>query len=58
MALPTNAGTDVGIANNVVSVRLSGGTSGNVYNVDITVVTGTGDTDARRFRIVVGDKHL
>ena len=58
LALPTDAATDVGIANNVVSVRLSGGTSGNVYNVDVTIVTGNGDTDARRFRIVVGDKHL
>ena len=58
LALPTDAATDVAIANNLVSVRLSGGTSGNVYNVDVTIVTANADTDVRRFRIVVGDKHL
>jgi hypothetical protein len=42
----------------VVSIRLSGGTTGNVYNVDLTITTGNGDTDARRFRIVIGEKHL
>jgi len=26
--------------------------------VDVTVNTGNGDTDVRRFRIVVGEKHL
>ena len=58
LAFPTNAATDVVVAGAVVSVRLEGGTTGNVYNVDVTIVTGNGDTDVRRFRIVIGEKHL
>jgi hypothetical protein len=58
LAFPTNEATDVTAAGAVVSIRLSGGTTGNVYNVDLTITTGSGDTDARRFRIVVGEKHL
>ena len=58
LALPTDASTDVVIASGVVNVRMNGGTSGNVYNVDVTIVTANGDTDVRRFRIVVGEKHL
>lgn len=58
LGLPTDAATDVVIANNVVNIRLNGGTTGNVYNIDVTITTTNGDTDARRFRIVVGEKHL
>jgi len=58
LQLPTDAATDVTTAGAVVSVRLEGGTAGNVYNVDVTITTGGGDTDVRRFRIVVGEKHL
>ena len=58
MALPTGAGTDVVISSGLVNIRMNGGTSGNVYNVDVTIVTANGDTDVRRFRIVVGEKHL
>jgi len=58
LRLPTNAATDVLIAGAVVSVRLRGGTLGNVYNVDITIVTSNGDTDVRRFRVVITNKNL
>jgi len=58
LRLPTNAATDVLIAGDVVSVRLTGGTLGNVYNVDITIVTSAGDTDVRRFRVVITNKNL
>ena len=58
LALPTDAATDVVVASNVVNIRLNAGTSGNVYNVDVTITTTAGDTDVRRFRIVVGEKHL
>ncbi len=58
LALPTDAATDVTVSGKVVNVRLRNGTSGNVYNIDVTIVTSGGDTDVRRFRIVVGEKHL
>jgi hypothetical protein len=58
LQLPTDAATDVVIATNTVNVRLEGGTAGNVYNIDVTINTVNGDTDVRRFRIVVGEKHL
>lgn len=58
LQLPTDAATDVVIAGAVVNVRLEGGTSGNEYDIDITINTANGDTDVRRFRIVIGPKHL
>jgi len=58
IALPTNAGTDVVVAGALVNVRLNGGTSGNEYNIDVQITTTNGDTDSRRFRIIVGSKHL
>jgi hypothetical protein len=59
LAFPTDAATDVIITGGaVVGIRLEGGTTGNVYNVDCKVVTANGDTDSRRFRIVIGEKHL
>ena len=58
LAHPTNAATDVTIASAVVSIRLRGGTLGNVYNVDVTIVTSNGDTDVRRFRVVITNKNL
>lgn len=58
LGFPTDQATDVTVSGNQVNIRLSGGTSGNVYNVDTTIVTQNGDTDVRRFRIVVGPKHL
>lgn len=58
LAFPTSAVTDTTISGAVVSARLNGGTSGNVYNVDVQITTSGGDTDVRRFRIVVGEKHI
>ena len=36
----------------------NGGSAGNIYNVDVTIVTSNSDTDVRRFRIAITDKHL
>ena len=56
---PTNAATDVVILdNNKVAFRLSGGSTGFVYNIACTVVTGDGDTDTRHFRVIVKDNKL
>ena len=57
LAFPTSAGTDVTISSAVTNIRLNAGTDGNVYNVRVKVVTSDGNTDARHFRIVVGDKQ-
>ena len=57
LALPTDASTDVTITGKIVSIRLNGGTDGNVYNVRVKIVTANGDTDARHFRVVVGDRQ-
>ena len=58
LAMPTGAGTDIVISNALVNIRLNGGSAGNIYNVDVTIVTSNGDTDIRRFRIAITDKHL
>jgi hypothetical protein len=58
LRFPTNSAVDVTIASAVVSIRLTGGTLGNVYNVDTTIITSNGDTDVRRFRIVITNKNL
>ena len=58
LALPTDASTDVVVSGAVVNVRLNGGTSGNEYNVDVRINTLNGDADVRRFRIIIGPKHL
>ena len=58
LALPTDASTDVVVSGAVVNVRLNGGTSGNEYNVDVRINTVNGDADVRRFRIIIGPKHL
>jgi len=58
LRFPTNAATDVSIAGAVVGIRLRGGTLNNIYNVDVTIVTSNGDTDKRRFRIIITEKHL
>ncbi len=57
LALPTDAATDVAIVGKIVTVRLNGGTNGNIYNVRIKIVTSQGDSDARHFRVVVGDRQ-
>tara|TARA_B100000214_G_scaffold158984_1_gene114148 strand:+ start:690 stop:1034 length:345 start_codon:yes stop_codon:yes gene_type:complete len=58
LALPTDASTDVVVSGKLVNVRLRNGTSGNEYNVDVQITTTNGDTDSRRFRIIIGPKHL
>ena len=59
LQLPTDAATDVIITGGaVVGIRLEGGSSGNIYDVDVKIVTEDGDTDSRRFRILIGPKHL
>jgi len=58
LQFPTDAATDVTTAGAVVSMRLEGGTTGNLYDVDVKVTTGNGDIDSRRFRILIGNKHL
>lgn len=59
LAFPTNAATDVVITNGkIVGIRLEGGTLSNEYNVDCKIITEDGDTDSRRFRIIITDKHL
>jgi len=59
LAHPTAASTDVSIAgDSQVNIRLKDGTVGNEYTVDCKVVTANGDTDSRRFRIIVQRKHL
>lgn len=40
----------------VVTVNLSGGTAGNVYDVVMEVTTNQGRTDARRFKISVEER--
>jgi hypothetical protein len=59
LRFPTNAATDVIITGAaVVGIRLIGGTTDNIYNVDVKIVTEDGDTDSRRFRVIIGPKHL
>ena len=59
LAFPTNEATDVNIvANNKVSIRLQAGSTGNVYQIATTIVTDGGDTDTRRFRVVVKENTL
>ena len=58
LAHPTDESTDVNISGKQVNIRLSAGSVGNEYNVDCKIVTANGDTDSRRFRIVVKRKHL
>ena len=58
LAHPTASSTDVSISGTQVNIRLSAGTVGKEYTVDCKVVTTGGDTDNRRFRIIVKRKHL
>lgn len=59
LALPTDASTDVSIVSSKkVKIRLNAGSTGNVYQVACTIVTDGGDTDTRRFRVVVKENNL
>jgi len=58
LQFPTDESTDVTVSGKQVNIRLSGGSVGNEYNVDCKITSNQGDTDSRRFRIVVKRKHL
>tara|TARA_R100000951_G_scaffold105619_1_gene99536 strand:+ start:661 stop:1005 length:345 start_codon:yes stop_codon:yes gene_type:complete len=58
LAHPTAASTDVSISSTQVNIRLNGGTVGNQYTVDCKITTNNGDTDSRRFRIIIEKKNL
>jgi len=58
LAFPTGAGTDVNISGTKAILRVSAGTAGNIYPIQVQITTANGDTDSRHFRIVVKDKGL
>lgn len=59
LAHPTDAATDVSIiTNNKVRIRVENGSANNVYQIACTVVLDSGDTDTRRFRVVVKENSL
>ena len=58
LAFPTSHATDVSATTTKVTFRVNAGTAGNVYPVEIKVVTSAGDTDVRHFRIICEDKQL
>lgn len=58
LAHPSAASTDVSISGTQVNIRLNAGTASKEYTIDCKVVTTGGDTDSRRFRIIVQRKHL
>lgn len=58
LRFPTDESTDVTVSGKQINIRLSGGSVGNEYNVDCKIVASGGDTDSRRFRIIVKRKHL
>ena len=58
LAFPTSHATDVTATTTQVTFRVNAGTAGNVYPIEVKIVTSAGDTDSRHFRIVVKDKHL
>ena len=58
LAFPTSHATDVQVSGTKVVFRVNGGTSGNIYPIQVQIVTANGDTDKRHFRIVVENKEL
>ena len=58
LAFPTNEATDVTKSDTSVTIRLSAGSTGNVYQIATTVTTDSGDIDTRRFRVVVKENTL
>tara|TARA_R110002051_G_scaffold216607_3_gene280900 strand:+ start:2547 stop:2909 length:363 start_codon:yes stop_codon:yes gene_type:complete len=58
LAFPTSHSTDVTASTTKVTFRVNAGTAGNVYPVEVKVVTANGDTDVRHFRIICEDKQL
>ena len=59
LAFPTDEATDVNIvSDNKIKIRLSAGSTGNVYQIATTIVTDGSDVDTRRFRVVVKENTL
>ena len=58
LAFPTNAATDTNISGTKVIFRITAGTAGKTYPIQVTITTDEGDTDSRHFRIIVRDKGL
>jgi hypothetical protein len=58
LAFPTNGATDTSISSTKVIFRITAGTAGNIYPVQVTITTDEGDTDSRHFRVIVKDKGL
>ena len=58
LAFPTSHATDVSATTTQVTFRVNAGTAGNVYPVEVKIVTSAGDTDSRHFRIICKDKGL
>ena len=55
---PIVIGTRTIIDNTKATVIISGGSAGEIYTITNTITTSNGDTDARRFRIKVLERHL
>ncbi len=55
---PNGHGTDVQATTTKVTFRVSGGTAGNVYPIEVKIATSAGDIDSRHFRIICKDKGL
>ena len=58
LAFPTSHAVDVSATTTKVVLRVNAGTAGNVYPVEVKIVTSAGDTDSRHFRIICKDKGL
>lgn len=58
LAFPTSHATDVTATTTQVTFRVNAGTAGNVYPIEVKIVTSAGDTDSRHFRIICEDKQL
>tara|TARA_Y100000310_G_scaffold303795_1_gene342417 strand:+ start:3078 stop:3440 length:363 start_codon:yes stop_codon:yes gene_type:complete len=58
LAFPTSHAVDVSATTTKVTFRVNAGTAGNVYPVEVKIVTSAGDTDSRHFRIICKDKGL
>jgi len=58
LAFPTAPATDTSISGTKVIFRVNAGTAGNIYPIEVKIVTANGDTDARHFRIAVKNKEL
>ncbi len=46
-----------GVSGDTAYVQLSGGSAGNTYTVTNTITTTNGSTDARRFKLKVGNRY-